>query len=115
MMKVRYLIVLSSLLFSAISWADELVDSQRKQLVMAETETFDTVIDVPLRVGGFIATVVGTGLFIGSSPVTGLMTALHPHKAIHQALDFLVMRPARYTFVRPVNNVAYDIRPYREQ
>lgn len=112
---VKCLTVISALAFSAASFAENGLGNERKQIAMVETESFDTVMDIPLRVGGFIATVVGTGLFIGSSPVTGLMTAIHPHNAIEKAADFLVLRPAHYTFVRPTGNIHYVSRPYSER
>lgn len=90
--------------------------SEKKQIAMVETTGFDTVMDIPLRLGGFIATVVGTSLFIGTSPITGLMTALPPHNAIMKASDFLVGRPYKYTFVRPTSgNSDYDSRSKDER
>jgi hypothetical protein len=115
MMKMSGLILLSCLMSTAANCAETLADSQKKQIVLVETESFDTVMDMTLRVGGFIATVVGTGLFIGTSPLTGIMTAFRPHKSIQQSLAYLVMRPVRYTFIRPVSSQPYDIRPSREQ
>ncbi|MFU8787794.1 MAG: hypothetical protein ACNA7G_02125 [Methylobacter sp.] len=91
------------------------LDVEKKHIAMVETQGLDTVLDMPLRLGGLMATVVGTGIFIGTSPITGLMTALHPHDALEKAADYLVGRPARYTFVRPVGDFNYDSRPYVEQ
>lgn len=88
---------------------------ERKHIDTVETQGVDTVLDIPLRLGGFIVTVVGTGIFVGTSPITGLMTALHPHNAIQKAADFLVVRPGRYTFVRPSGHFNYDSRSYAEK
>lgn len=89
--------------------------AERKHIATVETQGLNTVLDIPLRLGGFAATVVGTGLFIGTSPITGLMTALYPHNAIEKAADFLVVRPGRYTFVRPTGDFNYDSRSDNEK
>jgi len=94
---------------------DSRVGTERKHIVSVETQGLDTVLDIPLRLGGFAATVVGTGFFIGTSPITGLMTALYPHNAIQKAADFLVVRPGRYTFVRPTGDFSYDSRSSDEK
>jgi hypothetical protein len=72
-------------------------------------------LDVPLRLGGFVATLVGTGFFIATSPFTGLMTALYPHNAIEKAADYLVVRPGNYTFVRPSGGLNYGSRSDEEK
>jgi hypothetical protein len=84
--------------------------AEKKHIALVETQGLNTVLDMPLRLGGFVATVVGTGLFIGTSPITGLMTALYPHNAIEKAADFLVVRPGSYTFIRPTGDFNYDSR-----
>lgn len=91
------------------------VEAERRHIAMVETQGVNTVLDIPLRLGGFVTTLVGTGLFIGTSPITGLMTALYPHNAIEKAADFLVVRPGRYTFVRPSGDFYYDSRSDSEK
>jgi hypothetical protein len=86
------------------------VGTERKHIAMVETQGVNTVLDIPLRLGGFAATLVGAGLFIGTSPITGIMTALRPHNAILKAADFLVVRPGNYTFVRPSGDFDFDSR-----
>jgi hypothetical protein len=88
---------------------------ERKHIAMVDTQGVNTVLDIPLRLGGFVTTVIGTGLFIGTSPITGLMTAVYPHDAIEKAADFLVVRPGRYTFVRPSGDFNYDSRSADEK
>lgn len=83
---------------------------EKKHIATVESQGLNTVLDMPLRLGGLVATVVGTGLFIGTSPITGLMTALYPHNAIEKAADFLVARPGSYTFIRPTGDFNYDSR-----
>ena len=110
-----FLIVMSALTFSASSCADSRVVNGRSHILTVETPGINTVLDIPLRLGGFVATIVGTGLFIGTSPITGLMTAIRPHNAIQKAAEFLVVRPGKYTFVRPTGDFNYDSRPYNER
>jgi hypothetical protein len=95
--------------------AESDIEIQKKHIATVDTQDVDTVLDIPLRLGGFVITVVGTGLFIGTSPITGLMTAIYPHNAIDKAADFLVVRPGRYTFVRPTGSYNYDSRSYGEK
>lgn len=112
---IGFLIAISALTFSASSCAQSDVVNERKHIATVETPEVNTILDIPLRLGGFVATIVGTGLFIGTSPITGLMTAIHPHNAIEKAADFLVVRPANYTFVRPTGDFNYDSRAYNEK
>ena len=110
-----FLIVAFALTFSASSFAENSAVNDRSHLVTVETTGIDTVLDIPLRLGGFATTIVGTGLFIGTSPITFLMTAIRPHNAIEKAAEFLVVRPGNYTFVRPTGDFNYDYRPYNER
>jgi len=90
-------------------------ETERKHIAMVETQGLDTVLDIPLRLGGFVTTLVGTGFFIATSPITGLMTVLYPHNAIEKAADYLVVRPGNYTFVRPSGALNYDSRSDEEK
>lgn len=115
-MKIGGLVlVMSALVFSATGFAESNVGHERKQIETVETTGVDTVLDIPLRVGGFVTLVVGTALFVGTSPFTGLMTAIPPYNAIEKAGEFFVVRPAVYTFVRPTADFAYDSRPSSER
>lgn len=116
MMKMLgFLVAVSALTFSAPCFAESSAGNERKHIATIETSEVDTVLDIPLRVGGFVTTIVGTALFIGTSPITGLMTAIRPHDAIQKAADFLVVRPGNYTFVRPTGDFNYESRPYNER
>jgi hypothetical protein len=112
---VKFLVLVLTFAYSASSFAGGNVGDGRERITTVETTGVDTVLDIPLRLSGFVMTLVGTGIFIGTSPITGLMTALPPHNAIQQAGDYLVVRPANYTFVRPTGNSSYDSRPRNEQ
>ena len=97
------------------SYAANRAETEREHIAMVETQELDTVLDVPLRIGGFIATLVGTGFFIATSPFTGLMTALYPHNAIEKAANYLIVRPGNYTFVRPSGSINDDARSDEEK
>jgi len=112
---VGFLIVISALTFSASSFAESSVVNEREHIATVDTAGLDTVLDIPLRLGGFATTLVGTGLFIGTSPFTGIMTAFRPHNAIQKAAEFLIVRPGVYTFVRPTGDFNYDSRPDNEK
>ncbi len=79
-------------------------------VVDKEVDGADAFIDIPLRIAGFIATVVGTGVFVGVSPIAGLMATYPPHDATDKIIDFLILQPARFTFDRPVGDFNFDSR-----
>jgi hypothetical protein len=110
-----FLLVTLALTFSAASFAESSAVNERSHLVTVETPGVNTVLDIPLRLGGFVTTLVGTGLFIGTSPITGIMTSFRPHNAIQKAAEYLIVRPGKYTFVRPTGDFNYDSRPYNER
>lgn len=85
---------------------------QRNSAVVIDKEVdgADAFIDMPLRIAGFLATVVGTGVFVGVSPIAGLMATFPPHDAADKIIDFLILQPARYTFDRPVGDFNFDTR-----
>ena len=112
---VGILVVMSVLTFSASSFAESSAVNERKHIDIVDTQGLDTVLDIPLRIGGFATTLVGAGLFIGTSPFTGIMTSFRPHNAIVKAAEFLVVRPGMYTFVRPTGDFDYDSRPDDEK
>lgn len=55
-----------------------------------------------LRPMGLIATVAGSALFIGLSPVTALASITPPHDAFSHMGHYLVMTPVDFTFSRPI-------------
>lgn len=83
-------------------------------VVDKEVDGADSFVDIPLRITGFIATVVGTGVFVAVSPIAGLMATYPPHDATAKIIDFLILQPARYTFDRPVGDFNFDSRTDRK-
>lgn len=61
----------------------------------------DVILYRPL---GLVVTVIGTGVFIGISPLTALASIPAPHDAFAKTGNILILAPATYTFVRPVGN-----------
>jgi hypothetical protein len=57
---------------------------------------------IVVRPVGFVGTLVGGGLFIGLSPLTGLASITPPHDAFQKVGAILVGIPYAYTFVRPL-------------
>lgn len=65
----------------------------------------ETVVMRPL---GLVATIVGTMLFVATSPFTGVAYIAEPHDAFQKAGDALVIGPAAFTFVRPFGVYGYN-------
>ncbi len=55
-----------------------------------------------VRPVGVAATVAGTAAFIGLSPLTAIAAIAEPHDAFEQMADIMIMKPARFTFQRPL-------------
>ncbi len=53
---------------------------------------------------GFVATVIGTGAFIGLSPLTAFASIPEPHDAFLKTSKILILAPAAYTFIRPLGD-----------
>jgi hypothetical protein len=69
------------------------------------------MLDVLLyRPVGLIATVIGTGVYIGISPLTVLASIPEPHDAFVKTGKILILSPANYTFVRPLGDRSF---PYK--
>jgi hypothetical protein len=57
---------------------------------------------IVIRPVGFAATLAGTALFAGLSPLTGLASIPEPHDSFNRVGAVLVGAPFAYTFVRPL-------------
>lgn len=78
--------------------------------VSKETDGLDVLVDVPMRIASFIEMFVGGGIFVGTLPVTASTDMLSPHDSVNKAAEYLITRPARYTFERPVGDYDFDSR-----
>jgi hypothetical protein len=63
---------------------------------------------------GLAATVIGTGVFIGLSPLTALASIPKPHDAFAKTANILILAPGAYTFIRPLGDreFPYHAPPY---
>ncbi len=89
-------------------------NSQRVEEVRPGFVMLDVLFYRPV---GLIATVIGTGLFIGTSPLTALASIPAPHDAFAKTGRILVLSPATYTFVRPIGDRSfpYDVLQYKHR
>lgn len=63
------------------------------------------ILDVLLyRPVGLVVTVIGTGVFIGLSPLTALASIPEPHDAFAKTSKILILAPGAYTFIRPIGD-----------
>jgi len=65
----------------------------------------DTLIVRPLS---FVGMIVGSALYAGLSPLTAIATIPAPHNAFKLLADVLIIKPAKYTFNRPVGDYNYN-------
>jgi hypothetical protein len=74
----------------------------------------DVILYRPL---GLVATVIGTGVFIGISPLTALASIPAPHDAFVKTSNILIFAPGAYTFVRPVGDrdFPYHVPRYKHR
>lgn len=76
------------------------------------------ILDVLLyRPVGLAVTIIGTGLFVGMSPLTALASIPEPHDAFAKTSKILVLAPAAYTFIRPLGDrsAPYHVPPYKRK
>jgi hypothetical protein len=78
---------------------------------VVETDPGFVILDVLFyRPAGLAVTIIGTGLFVGMSPLTALASIPAPHDAFARTGEILVVAPSTFTFVRPLGerNVFYN-------
>ena len=71
-------------------------------------DALDVFLDIPLRVSGFLQTVLGTTVFVGTSPITAVLSAFPPHDTLDRTAESLIFRPARYTFERNIGDTDFE-------
>jgi len=67
----------------------------------------DIAAEVFLRPAGFIATVIGTGLYLTFLPPVALNSIYPTHEPIKEWAELMVVGPAEFTFNRPIGDYAY--------
>ncbi|MGD7036068.1 hypothetical protein [Methylotuvimicrobium buryatense] len=74
-----------------------------------EPDGHDVLLDVILlRPIGFVGLIAGTVSFIATSPFTAIATIPKPHDAFSKMAKFLIVKPAKYTFVRQAGDLDYE-------
>jgi hypothetical protein len=99
-MKLRKLFVFA--LFAALA-APGFADSHK-----VESDGYDVLWDMILRPAGLATTIIGVGIFVGTSPLTGLASIPAPHDAFVKLADTIVCKPFKWTFSRPVGDYEYN-------
>lgn len=70
---------------------------------------YDIVADVAVvRPLSFVGLVAGTAIFVGLSPLTAIATIPAPHTAFQDMAETIIVKPAKYTFVRPAGDFDYE-------
>lgn len=67
----------------------------------------DIAAEIFLRPAGFIATVIGAGLYLSFLPPVAINSIYPPHEPIKDWADIAVINPAKFTFTRPIGDYSY--------
>ena len=62
-----------------------------------------------LRPFGLAFTALGTGLFLGTSPLAAIADLAAPNDALLHSGEALVVAPAAFTFLRPLGDFRYQL------
>lgn len=92
-------------------------ESVAKPEVITESKNTEdhmkTAIELAERVPSFVQTVVGAGVFVATAPITAILSLFSPPDTFNRTAEFLVLKPARATFDRPIkgfqNSAAEDV------
>lgn len=97
-------IIKSMLLVFAVSFAAP--GFAKQQAVTANG--YDYLIDVFLRPLGFVEVIAGSAAFVVLSPLTAIASIPAPQEnAFTELADTLIVKPYKFTFVRPVGDYNY--------
>lgn len=97
---IKSLTIVLTFMFASPSFAE---------LQAYEADGYDVLIEsVFLRPFGLLGTVVGSAIFVGVSPLTAIASIPAPHDAFVKLADTIVVKPAKYTFVRPIGDYTYN-------
>jgi hypothetical protein len=101
-------IINSLLLAFAVSFISPAI--AKPQEVKADVS--DYLIDVVLRPLGFVELIAATATFVVLSPLTAIASIPAPKEnAFAELADTLVVKPVKFTFVRPVGDYNYRGEP----
>lgn len=102
---------LANLLFVMILISSDsvLADDTRQNYFGVDDVVVEILLARPL---GLVGTIVGTGVFIGISPLTALASIPEPHDAFEKAAEALIFAPGWFTFQRPLGVYCFDPRGF---
>lgn len=95
---IKLFFFLTAILVSSASFATE----------RREADGYDVLVDTVLRPVSFVGMLAGSVVYVGLSPLTAIASIPAPHDAFKLLADTLIVKPAKYTFVRPVGDYAYS-------
>lgn len=97
-------IIKSLLLVFAVSFASPGFAKQQE----IKANGYDYLIDIFLRPLGFVEIIAGTATFVVLSPLTAIASLPEPKEnAFAELADTLIVKPVKFTFVRPVGDYNY--------
>ena len=73
-----------------------------------KADGYDVLVDTVLRPVSFVGMLAGSVIYVGLSPLTALAAIPAPHDSFELLADLMVVKPAKYTFVRPVGDYTYN-------
>ncbi len=86
-------------------------DDDAKTTKQDSIDAIDVFLDIPLRVTGLLQTLLGTTIFVGTAPITAVLSAFPPYNSLDRTAEYLIFRPARYTFARNIGEVNFEPLP----
>ena len=98
MKSLKLFFFVTIMLMSSASFANE----------NSKADGYDVLIDTVLRPISFTGMLAGTALYVGLSPLTAIAAIPAPHDAFKLLAELMIVRPAKYTFVRPVGDYTYN-------
>jgi hypothetical protein len=93
--------LISFIILVSIMFCSAVARSQSIEKVEPGFVLLDVLLYRPL---GLAATIIGAGVYIGTSPLTALASIPKPHDAFTKVGNILIGMPAEYTFIRPIGN-----------
>lgn len=98
-------IIKSLLLVFAVSFASPGFAAKQHPI---KANGYDVLSDLYLRPLGFVEIIAGTAAFVVLSPLTALASIPSPQEnAFLELADTLIIKPVKFTFVRPVGDYNY--------
>lgn len=95
---LKLLFFITAMLVSSSSFAE----------TIRKADGYDVAVDLGLRPVSFAGMLAGTALYVGLSPLTAIAAIPAPHDAFELFADLMIVKPAKYTFVRPVGDYTYN-------